>query len=172
MLYAFSVAASLAAVLLTGLMAGLFFVFSIAVMPALNAAPPRTAIAAMQAINRRIRNPLFFLAFFGAPAASLSAGLLFLSMGAPLPGAAMLASGALYLLGVLAPTVGVHVKLNDRLDRAAVPAEDAGAAGLWSGYARAWIPANHVRSCLAAVSLMMASLALFWRGWDAAMIAG
>ena len=52
MLYAVTVVSSLAAVLLTGVMTGVFFAFAISVMPGLNAVPPRSAVAAMQAGGR------------------------------------------------------------------------------------------------------------------------
>jgi uncharacterized membrane protein len=55
----------LAAALGTGLMAGLFFAFSVSVMGALARIQPSEGIAAMQSINRVILNPVFFLAFFG-----------------------------------------------------------------------------------------------------------
>ncbi len=48
-----------------GLMAGLFFAFSISVMRALSRIPPPAGIAAMQAINIVILNPVFGIVFFG-----------------------------------------------------------------------------------------------------------
>ena len=57
----------------SGLMAGLFFVFSNSVMKALAALPPDKGIAAMQAINVAIVNPLFLAVFLGTAAACLSA---------------------------------------------------------------------------------------------------
>jgi len=52
-----------------GLMAGLFFAFSVSVMKALARLPPAEGIAAMQSINVAILNPLFGAAFFGTAAA-------------------------------------------------------------------------------------------------------
>ena len=57
----------------SGLMAGLFFVFSNSVMKALAALPPDKGIAAMQAINVAIVNPLFLAVFLGTAAACLPA---------------------------------------------------------------------------------------------------
>ena len=56
----------LAATLATGLMAGLYFAFSCAVMPGLARTDDRTFVAAMQWINVRILNGWFALAFGGA----------------------------------------------------------------------------------------------------------
>jgi len=48
-----------------GLMAGLFFIFSVCIMKALGQLPPEKGIAAMQFINVVIVNPLFMLVFLG-----------------------------------------------------------------------------------------------------------
>jgi uncharacterized membrane protein len=58
-------ALAFAAVIGSGLMAGLFFVFSVCVMQALSRLPPEEGIAAMNAINVVIQNPLFLTAFMG-----------------------------------------------------------------------------------------------------------
>lgn len=50
---------TLGAVLGCGLMAGLFFAFSVCVMKALSQLAPEKGMAAMQAINVAILNPLF-----------------------------------------------------------------------------------------------------------------
>src|SRR5215475_3517014 len=51
-----------------GLMAGLFFAFSVAVMQALARLPAAGGIAAMQSINSAILNPLFLAVFLGTAA--------------------------------------------------------------------------------------------------------
>ena len=57
-----------AAVIAMGLLAGLFYFSSIAVMPALTAADDRTLVDAMQQMIDKIENPAFFLVLLGAPA--------------------------------------------------------------------------------------------------------
>jgi uncharacterized membrane protein len=52
-----------------GLMAGLFFAFSVSVMKALARLPSGAGMAAMQSINVAIINPVFLAAFFGTAAA-------------------------------------------------------------------------------------------------------
>ena len=56
-----------AAVIAMGLLAGLFYAFDVAVMPALTAADDRTLVDAMQQMIDKIENPAFFLTFLGAP---------------------------------------------------------------------------------------------------------
>jgi uncharacterized membrane protein len=60
-----SVALAFFAALGSGLMAGLYFAFSTAVMPALGGLPQEQGIAAMQKINAAILNPLFLFLFSG-----------------------------------------------------------------------------------------------------------
>ena len=50
---------------LTGLLAGLLYAFEVSVVPALHAMKARQHIKAMQEINLKIINPLFFLSFLG-----------------------------------------------------------------------------------------------------------
>jgi len=55
-----------------GLMAGLFFVFSVSVMKALGQMRPHEGMKAMQLINRTILNSVFLATFFGTAISCLS----------------------------------------------------------------------------------------------------
>ena len=138
-----------------GLMAGLFFAFSVAVMPGLRRLPPSNGIAAMQAINRSILNPVFIVVFLGtaliAAALVLSAAWTWDEGGAGL----RLAAGLTYLVGGLALTVVYHVPRNDALDRLDPAAESSVAR--WTTYLDEWVPWNHVRAIasLAATILLI-----------------
>src|SRR3954469_7161010 len=55
-----------AATLTTGLVAGVFYAYSVSVDPGLAAQSDASYIATMQEINERIQNPLFFASFIGA----------------------------------------------------------------------------------------------------------
>lgn len=54
------------ATLATGLVAGLFYAYTVSVNLGLAAQPDASYVATMQAINARIQNPAFFASFFGA----------------------------------------------------------------------------------------------------------
>ena len=58
-----------------GLMAGLFFAFSVSVMKALGRRPPAEGIAAMQSINVVVINPVFMIAFFGTAVACVAVAI-------------------------------------------------------------------------------------------------
>jgi uncharacterized membrane protein len=59
----------------------------------------------------------------------------------------LLAGSALYMLGVILPTVAYHVPRNEAL--AAVDAANAQAAALWARYLAGWTAWNHVRAAAA-----------------------
>jgi len=147
-----------------GLMAGLFFAFSVSVMGGLARIQPAQGIAAMQAINRAILNPLFLTVFLATPAAC---ALVFL---ASLwrwnePGALwLLAGSALYIAGAFLATILINVPMNNALD-AAQPSSPEGAA-LWTRYLADWTAWNHVRTAasFAAMALLSIGLHLAARG--------
>ena len=152
-------ALKLVAVLGCGLMAGVFFAFSVFVMGALARLPASQGVAAMQSINITVINPVFMLVFMGTALACLVLGI-----GAALrlqsPGAWwLLAGSALYLVGTFGVTVAFNVPLNDAL--AGAKPNTAEAARLWTSYLSTWTMWNHVRTlaALAATATLILSLA-------------
>lgn len=138
----------------TGLVAGIFFAFSVFVMRALGRLPPSGGIAAMQSINVAVLNPVFFAAFFGTAVLSLVLAVAAL-VGWSLP--YLLAGSLLYLVGTALVTIVFNVPLNNRL--ASVTPDSAEAAGLWTRYLSTWTAWNHVRtvtSLAAAACFIMA----------------
>ena len=92
-----------------GLMAGLFFAFSVSVMRALAGLPSTAGVAAMQSINVTIINPMFLAAFFGTAAACLLIMVVSLLRWHD-PGATYLLVGSsLYLLGTFLVTLVFNV---------------------------------------------------------------
>ncbi len=136
-----------AATVAVGLMAGLFFAFSVAVMPGLAKTADRTLVEAMQRINVAIRNGWFLLAFGGS--LLLLGAAVALCLGedgrGPLPW--VIAATALYL-AVLAVTFGVSIPLNESLDAAGDPARRADIADVRERFEAAWVRWNLVRTLL------------------------
>lgn len=142
----------------SGVMGGLFFAFSTSVMPALGRVGPTGGIAAMQAVNVVIQNPLFFIAFFGPALLSILlvvAALLGWPVGSPL---AIYAGAAFYLIGIMVITIIVNVPMNNALD--AVDAASAEGAALWSTYLSNWTGWNHVRAIMGIAACVSYILAL------------
>jgi uncharacterized membrane protein len=135
-----------------GPMAGFFFAYSVTVLPGLDDA----SIAAMQGINRVVRNPVFFTIFFGGAAVPLLAsGAAFFQKHKS--AAAMIASaGVIYALGVVVLTAQIHVPMNDALALIEAPA----AAGVWADYSLNWTLWNHVCGAVCVLCLGLSAEAL------------
>jgi len=148
---------TLIAALGSGLIAGTFFVFSVAVMRALGQRPANEGMAAMQSINIVILNPIFLGVFLGTAIVSLLAALFGVLW--QVPGSGYLLAGAVfYLLGSFLVTMVVNVPLNTALI-AADPASDAGQK-LWKNYLTIWTRWNHVRTLASLGALLFFILAL------------
>ncbi|MGQ0584928.1 MAG: anthrone oxygenase family protein [Reyranella sp.] len=152
------VAATFAAAIGCGLVAGIFFAFSSFVMGALGRIPPEQGINAMQSINVVVINRSFFLAFFGTAALCLAlfAGAWFW-WGVP-AGKFLLLGSVVYLTGTIGVTMVFNVPLNNAL-AAVVPASTEGAT-LWAHYLDRWTTWNTVRTVAPTVSMALFIAAL------------
>ncbi len=151
-----------AAVLGSGLVAGIFFAFSTFVMRALGQLPENQGIAAMKAINVTVLNPWFFLAFFGTGAVCLPVAFLALGRAAGTHRASLLAACALYLFGCILVTMALNVPLNNRL--ASTEPESSGAEALWAHYLSRWTLWNSVRTAASLAAAGLFAMAL-WGGF-------
>lgn len=147
-----------AAAVLSGVMGGIFYAFSSAVMPAFGRISAPNGITAMQAINVAVINPVFMLAFLGP--AFLSALLLvatILGMGDLRTGWTVTGS-LLYLVGCIAITGAFNIPRNNALERVSPESHDG--ATYWSRYLAEWTAWNHVRTvaCLAAMACFILAL--------------
>ena len=141
-----------------GVIGGVFFAFSTFVMKALARRPAHEGIAAMQAINVVVINPLFLGVFLGTAVLSgmaiVAAGMRWGEPGSPF----LLAGGVLYLFGTFLVTMLGNVPLNNSL--AAVTPAAPEAAAHWARYVSRWTAWNHVRTAAALVALAAFAIAL------------
>lgn len=140
---------ALVAALLLGLSAGLFFAFSVAVMPGLRRTGDGEFVATMTAINRAILNFPFGFVFVGALIAPIVAAVLAFITGASSPWL-LIAAAVVYLLGVIVVTAGVNVPLNEALDR----------DGKRRAFEQRWVRFNNIRTLAAIVAFALALAAL------------
>lgn len=130
-----------------GLMAGLFFAFSVSVMKALARLPSAAGTAAMQSINVTIINPLFLVVFLGTAAGCVLVIIASLVRWHEPGSVYLLLGGALYLVGTFLVTMVFNVPKNEAL--ASVAPADSDNAGLWSDYLVRWTAWNHIRTVAA-----------------------
>jgi uncharacterized membrane protein len=141
-----------------GVMAGLFFVFSVFMMRALDRLPAAQGIAAMQSINKTIITPLFLLMFMGTAVACAVLVVVSLFRWDQPYAIYLLIGGLLYLVGVIMLTGGYHVPRNDALD--ALDPNTADAASYWRYYVTNWTAWNHVRTVSSVASTVLLTIAL------------
>jgi uncharacterized membrane protein len=150
-----------AATVLTGLIAGVYYAFACSVMLGLGASGDRTFIEAMQNINKKIENPVFFLAFFGAlilPAWALRTFRhdreLRLWIAAGL---------ALYTVGLLT-TMAVNIPLNNQLAAAGAAARIKDPAAVRAHFEDTWNLWNIARAILSTGAAACLARALLMAG--------
>ena len=143
-----------------GLMAGVFFAFSVFVMNALSRLPAAQGIAAMQSINAAAINPLFGAALFGTAAACVLLTICSLFNWHKPFARYLLVGSLLYLVGAILVTSVFSLPQNKTL--AAVDPASAVAVSQWADYLTSWTAWNHVRTAapLAAAALLTGALCL------------
>ncbi|WP_182864747.1 anthrone oxygenase family protein [Stieleria mannarensis] len=141
----------------SGLMAGLFFVFSVSVMNALAQMPAQEGMKAMQLINRTILNPLFLSAFFGTALACLLLAAISAWQRPPDFGWAI-AGACLYLLGGFMVTAFFNVPLNNSLDK--LSADDPASHAEWTRYLAIWTRWNHLRAAACILACVLLAIGL------------
>jgi len=149
-----NLAVLVAATVTSGLLAGLFYAYSVSVMRGLARTADRTFVESMRQINVAILNGWFALGFLGAPLTTALALVLHLDG----DGRAELAWIVLALVSglfTLAITFAVNVPLNDEL--ASVEGGDAGVArGRFEGRWVRWNLARTISSATAFGCLVLA----------------
>jgi uncharacterized membrane protein len=140
-----------------GLIAGVFYAFSVMVMRSLAQLPAQHGVAAMQAVNVAALRPVFLWAFTGTAAvcaAVVVGSLVDWDDASPY----LVVGGLLYLVGSFGLTVGYHVPRNEALDRVEPSSPDA--ARHWSRYVGEWTMGNHVRGAASLAAAALLTIAL------------
>lgn len=143
---------------LAGLVAGVYYAFDVAIVPALRSISSKRHIAMMQAINTKIKNPVFFLSFFGPTillplAAYLHRGTEQFLL--------LVAAAVLNIIGSNGVTIAGNIPLNEELDKVDVETiSEAEAERIredFQGQGSAWMRYHRVRTLLstAAAALIL-----------------
>lgn len=148
-----------AAILLTGLSAGLFFAWEFSVIPGTKRIDDRSYVETMQSINRAIINPAFMLIFFGALILQIASvfqyrgtTLFWMLLGATL----------IYLFGTILVTGLGNVPLNNALD--SLKLKELSVSQLSShraNYEQHWNMLHKIRTAFAVLSFILLLTGLF-----------
>lgn len=164
MLKLFQGASLIAATMTMGLMAGVFSLYAHTIMPGLGRTDDRTFVAAFQAIDRAIINPLFLVTFVGALVFTGLAAALHLGehTRSVLP---WIVSALVLYLAVFTITVAVNVPLNDGIKAAGDPNRITDLAVVRERFdERKWIRWNVARAAASTVALGCLAWALVMCG--------
>jgi uncharacterized membrane protein len=127
----------------------------------LDAADPRVAIQAMQAMNASVRNAVFAPAFFGTPVVLLITAALAYTRGLNTAALAFAAGGLVYLLGGMILTMAINVPMNEALAAIVPPENAADARRIWQDYSTPWQFWNTIRACMSGVTLALVGYAIY-----------
>lgn len=103
-------------ILLTGLVAGLFFSFQCSIINGLGALGNKEYLLSFQSINRVIQNPVFLLSFMGPVIVLPITCYLNYRIGGSDLFPYILSSALIYLIAVFGITIACNVPLNELLD--------------------------------------------------------
>lgn len=142
------------ATLSTGLVAGVYYGFSVAVNPAFARLPDAQYIRAMQEINDAIQNPFFAASFFGAPLLLVLASGLYARRPRGRQSGLVLAATLVFWVGSLGVTVGGNIPLNEQLASYA-PGTPASAVTVRQQFAQPWNRWHEVRTVASTVALAL-----------------
>ena len=143
---------------LTGLMAGLYFGFTTAVMPGLARVGDRAYVISMQRINASILNPWFLTTFLGALVVPVAAAVLHLHDDARTRLPWIIAGAALYGATVVS-TGADHVPLNNRL-MAVEDVCDQAAPEIRHAFQHRWTRFNKARTVVSLAAVVALAIAL------------
>lgn len=136
----------LASLLLCGAIFGFFYAWVCSTMWGLDAADPRIAIAAMQAMNASVRNAVFAPAFFGTPVLLAVAAAVLWAQRGRLSAGLLGLSAAVYVVFGLGLTMAVNVPMNEALGAVAIPEDIEAASQIWRDYSAPWQFWNQIRT--------------------------
>ena len=154
----------IAATLTTGLMAGVFGLYSNAIMPGLRRTDDRTFVAAFQSIDRAIINPAFMATFLGALVLTALTALLHLTGEARSLLPWIVAALVLYLV-VFVVTIRVNVPQNNEIKAAGDVDRMTDVHGVRERFNEArWVRWNHLRAFASILAFGLLSWALIQSG--------
>jgi len=136
-----------------GIIAGIYLIFSNAIMPALKEVKNGAAI--MVKINKVILNAVFKIIFIFSAISSAYLGLFASDIDL-----AYRVACVIFFIGTFVVTIFRNVPLNERLKNAVDEQEDVNET--WRLYLVSWVKWNHVRTASAILAVLLASFSIHW----------
>lgn len=151
---------ALLSLLLAAALFGFFYAWVCSTMWGLDAADPRTAIAAMQAMNASVRNAVFAPAFFGTAPVALITAVLLWSGGQKVPALCFAIATVIIFFGAFVLTIAVNVPMNETLAQIDVPQDIDAARAIWADYSAPWQFWNQIRTIASGLGVLCIGIGL------------
>lgn len=153
----------LAATLLTGLSAGVLFIWANTITPGLGKLDNLSYLKAFQQMNRTILNPWFLIVFVGAGGVSL-VSIFFSKTSSVTVLGLLIAATVIYFFGVLLITATGNIPLNNLLDKANLESMNlAEAQNLRGQFEARWNNFHLARTIFSTLSFLLLALACLFR---------
>jgi len=156
----------LVSTLFNGMAAGMMFIFSNTIMPALSKLPDETGITVMVTINDVILNPLFQILFVGGLTSVVPAiDMAFIHRKDYSKPARffVMASTLIYFFGQIVVTASQNIPRNDIL--LSMDASSQAASDYWrSEYLGAWVSWNTARAIFSSIAALCGGMSLLFLG--------
>lgn len=146
----------------TGLLAGLYFGFSCAVMPGLAVSSDRTFVETMRRINQKILNGWFLAVFMGNPILPIVA-IILLALDGDTEALWWTIVGAAFNVISLGITAGRSVPLNSALDEAGPVDAISDPGAIRAAFEAPWVRLNLARTIASSLGLIALAVALLVR---------
>lgn len=148
------------AVAITGLSSGLFYAWSVSVIPGTRKVIDPTYLETMQNINRAILNPAFFLIFFGSLILLCVATVL--HFGSNQTFWLLLSAAIIYAVGTIGVTAMGNVPLNNQLDELSLLEISSDKISAFRQfYEVKWNRLHLIRTAFAVAAFLLSVLAVF-----------
>ncbi|MFF4393784.1 MULTISPECIES: anthrone oxygenase family protein [unclassified Streptomyces] len=153
----------IAATITAGLISGLFYAFTVAVMPGLARSTDRTTVETMQNINKAILNGWFMLAYLGAPLFITTTLVLHATDPGTRNAVPPLAAALATCLAAMIITARINIPLNNALEEAGPPEQHTDPTTTHTTrttYETPWNNANTWRTVLTTLTLALLAYTL------------
>ncbi|MEO6979950.1 MAG: anthrone oxygenase family protein [Mucilaginibacter sp.] len=148
----------------TALIAGLFYAYTCSVNIGLGRLPDRDYLAAMQAINSAIQNPLFFSSFMGTLLLIPVSAWLNFNDEMRLRFILLCAAVIVYFVGVFGVTIFGNVPLNNALDHFDLhSASSKQVAGQRTAFEKPWLIYHNIRTAASVICLVLVILGCMYK---------
>lgn len=156
------------AVITTAMSAGLFYAWTISVVPGLKNIPTKSYLEALQSMNRAILNPGFFVIFFGSLVLMILSVYFQFRVQINLTFWLIVAGSIFYLIGTVGVTIFGNVPLNETLDGANINVLNPDdLENLRASIESKWNRLNIVRTIFSVLAFIILLLGILSNGTDA-----